>query len=56
MAWYPLYTFPSPDAVHHAIIQYQLDELSVASFEIECDGRIYFLRQDDTTGTFSYFT
>ena len=29
---------------------------SVASFEIECEGRIYFPRQDETTGIFSYLT
>ena len=32
----------------------QIDGLSGPSFEIECEGRVYIPRQDETTGIFSY--
>jgi hypothetical protein len=55
MAWLPQRGIFSPTTiVHDAITQYQLNDLTVASFEIECEGRVYLPRQDETTGTFSY--
>ena len=57
MAWAPQNTTPTT-IVHDAITQYQyqLNDHSgpVTSFEIECEGRVYFPRHDETTGTFSY--
>ena len=40
-------------SIHDAITQYQPDDLFVSSFEIECEGRVYFPGQE---GTFSYIT
>lgn len=54
MAWFPQIVISSPTTIaHDAITQYRPDELSVPSFEIECEGRVYFPGQE---GTFSYIT
>ena len=52
MALFPQNVIILPSAtVHDTITQYQPDDLSVPSFEIECEGRVYFPSQE---GTFSY--
>ena len=57
MAWFPQSAISSrTEIVHDAITQYRSDDLSVASFEIECEGRVYFPGQNETTGTFSFIT
>ena len=55
MAISPQNAILSPSTIFHdAITQYQLNSSPVASFEIECEGRVYIPRHDETTGTFSY--
>ena len=51
MAWHPQSAILLPTViVHDAITQYQPNDLSVASFKIECEGLVYFPGQE---GTFS---